>query len=93
LRLLHQQLVLAALAAAQPPEAVSQNASLEEGFELVFNESRQLDASADLGVSDEAGCMLLHWSMQRGLLVVNRGAIGRPLGPPADGLHDGLPVR
>jgi hypothetical protein len=25
-------------------------------------------------------------------LVVDRGAIGRPLGLPADGLHDGLPV-
>jgi hypothetical protein len=40
--------------------------------------------------------VLLHQAVQRGLLravalVVNRGAIGRPLGLPADGLHARLP--
>ncbi len=41
--------------------------------------------------------MLLHQAKQRGLLgavafVVARSAIGCPLGLPADGLHDELPV-
>lgn len=40
--------------------------------------------------------MLLHQAVQRGLLrsvalVVQRGATGRPLGPSAGGVHDGLP--
>ena len=43
------------------------------------------------------GRVLLHQAVQRGLLgtvalVVKRCAIRRPLGLPADGLHDGLPV-
>jgi hypothetical protein len=46
-------------------------------------------------VGDEAGRVLLHQAVQRGLLgavafVVERGAIRRPLGLPANGLHDGL---
>jgi hypothetical protein len=48
------------------------------------------------GVGDEAGRILLHQSAERGLLeavalAVERGAIGRPLGLPADGLHVSLP--
>jgi hypothetical protein len=40
--------------------------------------------------------VLLHQAVQRGLLgamafVVDRDAIRRPLGLPADGLHDALP--
>ena len=47
---------------------------------------------------DEAGRMPLHEAVQRSLLgavafALDRGAIGRPLGLPADGLHDGLPRR
>jgi hypothetical protein len=43
------------------------------------------------------GRVLLHQAVQRGplgtvALVVKRCAIRRPLGLPADGLHDGLPV-
>ncbi len=91
-----QQLVVAALAAAQPQEAVGQDAALEEGVELVLDEPRQLGPGAGLGVGDEAGRMLLHQAVQRGLLravalVVDRGAIRRPLGLPADGLHARLP--
>ncbi|HMO45435.1 MAG TPA: hypothetical protein PKB14_05395 [Rubrivivax sp.] len=79
-------------------KAVGQDAAFEEGFELVFDEPGQLGTGAGLGVRDEAGRMLLHQAIQRGLLgamafVVERGAIGRPLGLPADGLHDGLPRR
>jgi hypothetical protein len=93
-----QQLVVAALAAAQPQEPVRQDAALEKGAELVLDETRQLGASAGLGVRDEAGRMLPHQAVQSGLLgavacVVERGAVRRPLGLPADGLHDGLPVR
>ncbi len=45
---------------------------------------------------DEAGCVWLNKVVQRGLLgavalAVDRGYIGRPLGLPADGLHEVLP--
>jgi hypothetical protein len=68
----------------------------KEGVELVLDEELQFTACAGLGVSDEAGRVLRHQAVQRGLLrsvalVVNRGAIQRPLGLPADGLHEGLP--
>ena len=56
----------------------------------------KITAGAGFGVRDEAGRVLLHQALQRGLLeavalVVERGAIGRPLGLPAGGVHDGLP--
>jgi hypothetical protein len=87
---------VAAFAAAQPLEAVGQDAALEEGAELVLDESRQLGAGTGLGVGDEAGRVLLYQAVQGGLLaavafVVERGAIGRPLGLPANGLHARLP--
>ena len=90
-----QQLVVPALGAAKPQETVRQDAALEKGVELVHDEPRQLAAGAGFGVGDEAGRLLLHQPVQRCLLrsmppVVDRGAIGRPLGLPADGLHDGL---
>ncbi len=91
-----QQFVVTALAASQPQEAVRQDAALEEGVELVLDESGQRRSCAGLGVGDEAGRVLLHQAVQRGLLgavalVVDRGAIRRPLGLPADGLHARLP--
>jgi hypothetical protein len=87
---------VAALAAAQPQEAVGQDAAFEKGVELVLDEPRQLGAGAGFGVGDEAGRALLHQAVQRGLLrsmalVMDRGAIGRPLRLPADSLHEGLP--
>jgi hypothetical protein len=83
---------VAAVAAAQPQEAVGQDAAFEEGVELVLDEPRQLGASAGLGVGDETGRVLLHQAVQRGLLgavafVVDRGAIRRQFGLPADGSH------
>jgi hypothetical protein len=69
---------------------VRQDAALEEGVELVLDEPGQFGAGAGLGVGgDEAGCVLLHEAIQRGLLgtvalEVDRGAIGRPLRLPAD---------
>lgn len=74
-------LVVAALTAAQPQEAVCQDAALEEGVELVLDKSRQLRAGAGLCGRDEAGCVLLDQAGQRGLLgavalVVERGASG-----------------
>jgi hypothetical protein len=91
-----QQLVVAALAAAQPEEAMGQDAAFEEGVELVLDEARQFTACTGLGLGDEAGCVLLHQSVQRGLLgtvafVADRGAVRRPLGLSADGLHARLP--
>ena len=76
---------------------MGQDAALQEGVELVFDELRQSGASAGLGVGDETGRMLLHQAIQRGLLgavalVVDRGASGSPLGLLRRGLHDGLPV-
>ena len=49
-----------------------------------------------LCLGDEGRDVLLHQAVQRGLfravaIVVDRGAIRRTLGLPADGLHDGLP--
>jgi hypothetical protein len=66
--------------------------------ELVFDEPGQRRAGAGLGVGDEAGRVLLHQAVQRGLLgavafVVDRGAIGSPLGLLRRGSHDGLPAR
>jgi len=88
---------VAALAAAQPQKTMRQDAALQEGFELVLDERGQLGARAGLGVGDEAGRVLLYQAVQRGLLgavalVVDRGAIGRPLGLLRRGSHDGLPV-
>jgi hypothetical protein len=85
-----------ALAAAKPQEAVRQDAALQEVVELVLDEARQLGTRAGLGVCDEACRVLLHHAVQRALLrsvalVVDRGAIQRPLGLPADGSHEGLP--
>jgi hypothetical protein len=86
------QLVVAAVAAAQTQEAVGQDAAFEEGVELVLDELRQVDPSGRLCLGDEGRSVLLHQPVQRGLfravaLVVDRGANRRPLGLPADGLH------
>ena len=68
LRLLRQLLVVAALAAPQPKESLSEDAELEEGFERVLEESRARCADAILRVSDETGRMLLQQAIPRGLL-------------------------
>ena len=57
---------------------------------------RQVGSGGGFGLGEEGRGVLLHQAVQRGLfrpvaLVVNRRAIGRPLGLAADGLHDGLP--
>ena len=70
---------------AQPQEAVRQDAALEEGVELILDESRQLGSGVGLGVGDEAGCVPLHQTVQRGLLgtvafVVDWGARPAPSG-------------
>ena len=75
---------------------MGQDAAFEEGVELVLDEARQLGAGAGLGVRDEAGRVLLHQAVQRGLLgavplVVQRGAVRRPLGLLDYGLHARLP--
>ena len=69
-----------------------QDAAFEEGVELVLDEPGQFGPSAGFSVRDEAGRMLLHLAVQRSLLralalVVDRGAVRRPLGRSADGLH------
>jgi hypothetical protein len=88
-----QQLVVAALAAAQPQEAVGQDAALAKGVELVLDEPQQLGAGAGF---DEAGRVLLHQAVQRGLfrsmaLVMDRGRHRTPPGAVGRWLLDGLP--
>jgi len=90
------QLVVAAVAAAQSQEAVGQDAALQEGVELILDELRQVGASLGLSLLDEGRRVLLHQAVQRGLfravaLVVDRGAIRRPLGLLHRGLHARLP--
>jgi len=90
------QLVVAAVAAAQSQEAVREDAALQERVELVLDELRQVDPSGRLCLGDEGRSVLLHQPVQRGLfravtLVVDRGAIRHPLGLPANGLHARLP--
>lgn len=75
---------------------MGEDAALEIGVERVLDEARHLCAGAGLGVGDEAGRVLLGQAVQRGLLwavalMVERGAIGSPLGLRG-GLHNGLPV-
>jgi len=87
---------VAAVSTAQPQKAVRQDAAFEEGVELVLHELRQVGAGGRLCLGDEGRGVLLHQAVQRGLLravtlVVDRGAIRRPLGLPADGLHARLP--
>jgi hypothetical protein len=83
---------VAAVAAAQPQEAVGQDAAFEEGVELGLDELGQVGAGSSLDVREEGLGVLLHQTAQRGLLwaatfVVNRSAIVCPLGLPGDGLH------
>jgi hypothetical protein len=63
---------------------------------LGLDDLGQLTADAGLGVGDEAGSGLLHQALPRGLLgvvtfVVDRGAVRRPLGLPAEGWRARLP--
>lgn len=71
---------------------MGEDAAFEEGFELVFDELRQAGGGCFLGLGEEGRGVLLHQAVQRSLLravalVLDRGAIRRPLGLPADGLH------
>jgi len=59
------QLVVAAVTAAQPQEAVRQDAAFEEVVELVLDEPGQVGAG--LGLGAEGRGVLLHQAVQRGL--------------------------
>ena len=83
---------MAAVGAAQPQEAMRQDAALQESVELVLHELRQSGAGGGVDLGEEALGVLLHQAVQRGLLgavalVVDRGATLRPMGLPTDGLH------
>ena len=86
------ELVVAAVAAAQPKKAMRQDAALEKGVELILDELRQAGAGGGVDLGEEGLGVLLHQAVQRGLLgavalIVDRGAIWRPVGLPTDGLH------
>ena len=49
------QLVMAPVTTAQAQEAVGQNAALEEGVELVFDELRQIGPGGSLGLGERNG--------------------------------------
>ena len=77
---------------------MGQDTALAVGVELVLDEPRQLRSCAGLGVGDEVVRVLPHQAVQLCLLgavafVVERGAIGHPMGLLRRALHDGLPVR
>jgi hypothetical protein len=54
------ELVVAAVAAAQAQESVGQDAALQERVELVLHELRQVGAGSRLGLREEGRGMLLH---------------------------------
>ena len=75
---------------------MGEDAAFQEGLELVFEERRQVGTGSVFGLGEEGRGVLLHQSVQRGLLravalVVDRGAIRRPLGLPANCLRSRLP--
>ena len=91
-----RQFVEAALAAARPREAVGQDAALQKSVKPVPGIPGERLSGAGFGMGDRPGRALLHQVVQRGqlravALVVDRGAIRRPLGLPTDGLHARLP--
>lgn len=75
-----------------------QDAALKNGVKLILDKPRQFRSSAGLGVGSEAGRVLLLQAVEGGLLgamafVVKLGAIRCPLGLPANGSLDELPMR
>ncbi len=52
------ELVVAAVTAAQPQKAVGQDAALEEGVELVLHELRQVGAGGIFGLGKERGSVV-----------------------------------
>ena len=95
---MRDELVVAAVAATQPQETMRQDAALKKGPELVLHELRQAGDRGGVDLGEEGRDVLLHQAVKRGLLgavalVVNRGAIGRPVGLPTDGLHASLTSR
>jgi len=82
--------------AAQAQEAMGQDAAFEEGVEPILDELRQVGAGSVFGLGEEGHGVFLHQAVQRGLfravaLVMDLGAIRRPLALPADGLDAWLP--
>ena len=69
---------------------------LQSGSGRIEQEARDGAVHHGLSLLEEGGGVLLHQSVQRGLLrsvalVVDRGAVRRTLGMPANGLHARLP--
>jgi hypothetical protein len=85
------------VAAAQAQVAVGEDAPFEEGVELNLCDLRYVGPSSIFGLCEEGRGVPLHWAARRGLfravaLLVDWGAVLRPLGLPADGLHARLPT-
>jgi hypothetical protein len=87
---------VAAAAIPQSQKAVGQDAALQESVELILHELWQVGSGSRLGLREEGRGVLLQQAVQRipfraVALVVNRGAIRRPLGLPINGLNARLP--
>ena len=85
-------LVVPAVCAAQPQEAVGEDAAFEESVEVVLDELWQAGSGGGFDLSEEGRGVLLHQAVQRGLfravtLVVEPGTRWRPAGWPTGGLH------
>ena len=93
------QLVVAAVTAAQAQEAVGQDAARQEGVELVFDKLRQVGAGCVFGLLEVGRGVLLNQAVQLGLFravapASEQGCQPAPAGATgewANGLHAGLP--
>ncbi len=91
------QRVVATVVAAQPQEAVGQDAALEERVELVRHEPRKIGAGVGSGLGDEGRGVLPHQAVQRShlgamTLAVDRRFTARPVRRLKRALH-ALPPR
>ena len=76
--------------------AQAQEAAFQKGVELVLHKPWWVGSGGGFSLGEEGCGVLLHQTVQRGLLgavtlVVDRGAIRRQMGLMVNGLHARLP--
>ena len=86
------QLLVPALAAPHPQEAVRKNAAFEESFEFVFDKLRQARCAPCFDLREERFEMFLYQAIQRGLLGAAAFVVPRVCGGCAQerGTHEGV---